>query len=194
MKAFSDFKEPKNGDIILVKDKKVLNRFWIFTFSTFLALFITIIPIIFISDKFNFNFKEGYYILLPLIVFSYLLSFFIEMNFSMKNEEINKVKYFNTYFELEIGKIDLRISYSEISFFSLENKNEGIVKIYFNKNSQLFRKFKNLGSNELILVNNDFVKSVNNVDLLNFLHMQINIYNVENNIPNDYINIKYSYL
>ena len=113
------------------------------------------------------------------------------MNYSMRNEEINNVKYYDTYFELEIGKIDLKISYSEISFFSLENRNEGIVKIYFNKNSQLYRKYKNLGSNELILVNNDFAKSVNNATLLNYLHTLINIYNVENKIPNDYIDIKY---
>ena len=191
MKPYSDFIKPKNGDIFLEKDKKVLSRFWSFMFNTFLVLFITFIPFFFISDKFGINFKEGYYIFIPIIVFSYIFSVFSEMNYSMRNEEINNVKYYDTYFELEIGKIDLKISYSEISFFSLENRNEGIVKIYFNKNSQLYRKYKNLGSNELILVNNDFAKSVNNATLLNYLHTLINIYNVENKIPNDYIDIKY---
>ena len=183
MKPYSDFIKPKNGDIFLEKDKKVLSRFWSFMFNTFLVLFITFIPFFFISDKFGINFKEGYYIFIPIIVFSYIFSVFSEMNYSMRNEEINNVKYYDTYFELEIGKIDLKISYSEISFFSLENRNEGIVKIYFNKNSQLYRKYKNLGSNELILVNNDFAKSVNNATLLNYLHTLINIYNVENKIP-----------
>ena len=191
MKPYSDFIKPKNGDIFLEKDKKVLSRFWSFMFNTFLVLFINFIPFFFISDKFGINFKEGYYIFIPIIVFSYIFSVFSEMNYSMRNEEINNVKYYDTYFELEIGKIDLKISYSEISFFSLENRNEGIVKIYFNKNSQLYRKYKNLGSNELILVNNDFAKSVNNATLLNYLHTLINIYNVENKIPNDYIDIKY---
>lgn len=190
MKAYSEFTIPQNGQLILLN--KNYNKFYEYLFRSGLSFFITLFPLLFLKYKFQFDFTNGYSIYLP-ILFFVLIYYFL---FKNANEEIKSVKYFEDYLSIKFGNANIKVEYSEINFFSFDNKidkSDGRVKIFFNENSQLYNVFKKIGSNDLFILNDDLIKVKGNVDLINFLHNKIKDEKIKRNLNTDSF-FEYDYL
>ena len=182
MDAYSEFTIPQNDQLILIN--KNYNKFYEYLIRSSLAFIITLIPLFLFKYKLNFDFTNGYSIYLPILFFILIFYLFIKN----ATEEIKSVKYFEDYLSIEFGKVNIKVEYSEIDYFSFENridKSDGRVKIIFNKNSQFYSVFKKIGSNDLSILNNDFIKTKGNVDLINFLHNKINNEKIKRNINSE---------
>jgi len=168
MKNWSEFSIPKNGDAIFIRKKQ--NKLYNYIFTVTFSLFFTGLILFIIQWIFNANLKDVYLIFFPFILFSIFFVFFNGWN---NENEIKKVNFYESYLSVEFGVINLKIEYSEISSFSFENTGNYIVKIYFNNNSGLYKRFKHYGSNELTFTNNDIIELKKNIELINYLNTRI---------------------
>lgn len=193
MKAYSEFSTPQIGEIIFVR--KSIGKLNTYLFTISFALFFTILPLVFIQNVYSINFKEGYLIFIPFILFSCILILF-KKELNNNEDEIKFVRFHENYLVIDYEKLSLNIDYIEIDYFIFENKvdkEDGKIKIKFNKNSQLYNRFKNSGSNDLYIINKDFAKTKRNVDLINFLQRKINKLKSNIEMDNEYSNLFYDY-
>lgn len=191
MKAYSEFSIPQNGELIFIN--RNYNKFYKYLFRIIFTLFPTLLILLLIHNKFEISLNNSYVLLFLLVIFSlfYLLFFF-------KSEyDIKYVKYYDEYLLFVFENAENKVKFYEIDFFDFENridKSDGKVTIYFNKISQLYNRYNRIGCSDLYIINNDFVKTKINVDLINFLHSKIDSSKLANSIKNDFIESKHNYL